>query len=114
MENKLVTVPLSNGNSAQLELRLTNGCRRRAQLARDQSQGWDVSREFAQFNVMLCELIKEWTLPFPLPSADPSSLDELDVEDANSLYEALRPLLPKLYPNFSPKEPAGPTTPSSD
>lgn len=60
------------------------------------------SRDFATFDALLKAMIIEWSYDMPLPKTDPASLDKLPINDANTLYEALRPMVALLFPDFSP------------
>lgn len=55
-------------------------------------------------NALLVGIITGWTLDLPLPSAQASSLDDLDIDDYNALAEAVEPLLDKVV-NTGPNRP---------
>lgn len=65
-------------------------------------------------DVLIGMLVESWTLDLPLPSAQPNVLDQLDIEDADALATAARPLLGKFFPQFAvTPEKGSPSGPSS-
>jgi hypothetical protein len=79
----------------------------------------------AQLKLQLRELtfkylIINWDLklpdgrPRPIPSADPTSIDELTVGDSNYLRDAMKDDFEALLPDFSPDAVAEPDSPKAE
>lgn len=61
-------------------------------------------------DAVLKNVVKNWSLPFPVPSADPASLDKLTLEQDDKLREAVQPLLDAIRGKGAPvKENENPT-----
>lgn len=61
-------------------------------------------------DAVLKTVVTNWSLPFPLPSADPSSLGKLTLEQDDRLREAIQPHIDALRGNKTPvKANEGPT-----
>lgn len=61
-------------------------------------------------------LIEEWSFDLLPPAIKPESLDELTLEDADALREAIVPLIETLVPKFSktPESAADPKAPTAN
>lgn len=82
-----------------------------------------VAASMDTLDVFMGMLIDSWTLALPLPSTAPKNeddtprnvLDELDIEDYDTLSAAIEPLRRKLRPSFAPTpDEDSPTQPSSE
>lgn len=101
----MLTVKLADGCEAVLKdpESVSNGERKRAQAAYDRASGaGPMSREYALMDELLKVMVSTWTLQMPVPADDPAVLDQLSMDDANTLYESLRPVLARIFPDFSP------------
>lgn len=62
----------------------------------------------------LTAVVTNWSLPFPLPSVDPASLDKLTLAQDDKLREAIQPHIDAIRGNDAPvKENAAPTPASA-
>lgn len=53
-------------------------------------------------DAVLKTVVTNWSLPFPLPSVDPASLDKLTLEQDNKLREAIQPHINALQGTGAP------------
>jgi hypothetical protein len=74
-------------------------------------------------DVFMGMLVTSWTLDLPLPATAPVNadgtprnvFDDLDIEDYDTLSEAVEPLVEKLRPSFKPTpDESSPTGPSGE
>lgn len=74
---------------------------------------------FATTNALITWLVVGWSYPFPIPSADPASLDTIPLEDDDTLIELVVPpanalLFPKAPSPDDHADPESPTAPSGE
>lgn len=61
----------------------------------------------------LKHVVENWSLPFPLPSADPASLDKLTLEQDDALRKAIQPHIDALQGKNAPTKENPDPTPAS-
>ena len=81
---------------------ITEGTRQKALAVWDGGNSSAFVADLQAFRVVLADLIIGWSLDMPLPNGDASRLDRVPITAMNALYEALRPDIRKLWPDFSP------------
>lgn len=55
-------------------------------------------------DALLARVIKDWSLPLPLPGRNPGSLDQLSIEQAKALGEAVKPYLELITDKVDPSK----------